>query len=584
MGLVLTVAALALLAGFTAAGVSVTNLRVSARLSNLAVARNLAESAVQEGLARLHADLGSEKPVLIDGVGMGLPEGSRGFLTFDKASGEPFSTNNFLGEHPDGWERVVPDQTAHLVGVGESGGVRRQVEVVVHLPEFPVSMACDGPVTVTNSFIGAFRPEDDRPWVPGSGYSVEDDEIEPGHLVTNSESNNACVLDKATTITGDLQSRGQVHLNGAKVQGEVRAPWGQRAPVPDFDLAKFDPKSNPNIHYEELPQVLTGLTLVGNARRQGTLTLSGDLRLDNAFLFVDGDLTVNGAFRGVGAVVVTGECHFNGAVEVTSNEQIAVLSGRGMDVDGDGAERSLFKGLLYTKGPFEANGITIVGGFIVDDEAPTVIADSSVLFNGTTISPAMRREVFAVVPRFQVPPAGMISEMLFEDPDLGFPTGNWPNGTPPRDVDNVLDTEDPDWYRSAWRSDDPGVISVSWVDDKPVYRYQFYGLKVPASVDVDERTSRADLTGPKHGPPYELHSEGALIDRIVTQNCNPANAQYLDGRGSVPDPVQYRAYITQVVDHLSKASKGEEVGNFTIDPNEFIADGADLRILYRREF
>ncbi len=580
MGLVLTVAALALLAGFTAAGVSVTNLRVSTRLSNLAVARNLAESAVQEGLARLHADLGAEKPVLIDGVGLGLPEGSRGFLTFDKSLGEPFSTNNFLGEHPDGWQRVVPDQTAHLIGVGESGGVRRQIEVVVHLPEFPVSMACDGPVTVTNSFIGAFRPEDDRPWVPGSGYSVDKDEIEPGHLVTNSESNDACVLDKKTTITGDLQSRGQVHLNGAKVEGEVRAPWGQRAPVPDFDLAKFDPKSNPNIHYEELPQVLTGLTLVGNARRQGTLTLSGDLRLDNAFLFVDGNLTVNGAFRGVGAVVVTGKCEFNGAVEVTSNEQIAVLSGQGMEAFGDGPDRSLFKGLLYTKGPFEANGITIVGGFIVDEGAPTVIADSNVFFNGTTISPAMRREVFAVVPRFLTPADAKNPPVLFEDPDLGFPTGNWPNGNPPRNVDNVIDPDDPDWYRSAWSSADPAVLSISWVDDKPIYRVRGWGLDPDAGVDLDDKTNRVG----KVPMDASFSTEEAFLDYLVESSCKAENMKYLDGRGTIPNRARYRAYMSEVVEHLSKAADGEATYNFKMDPNEFIADGDDLRILYRREF
>jgi cytoskeletal protein CcmA (bactofilin family) len=578
MGVVLAVAALALLAAFTAAGVSTMNLRVSTRVSNAAVAESLAESAVQEALARLQGDLGFDGAVEI-GAGLGLPPGSRGFLSFDRDSPEPFSSNNFLGDHPHGWQRTVPDQTAHLIGVGESGGVRRCVEVVVHLPEFPVSMACDGPVLVTNSFIGAFQPADDRPWNPGTGYSVDDDELGPGHLVSNSESPDACVLDDHTRITGDLQARGGVHLNGAVVEGEVRAPWGQRAPVPDFNLADFDPKSNPNIHYEELPEVLAGLSLVGNVRRQGNLTLSGDLRLDNAFLFVDGDLTVQGAFHGVGAVVVTGVAKFEGAVDVQSDEQIALLSGGGLQARGEDADRAVFKGLLYTKGPFEARKITIVGGFIVDDGATARIADSKIFFNSTTISPAMKREVYAVVPRFEVPATTARPPVLFRDP-TGFATGNWPITDPPRDVDNVLDKQDADWQRSAWAASDPAVVSVTWIDGQPLFHYRYWGLNPATGVELDDTSNRVgaflnDQT---------FNSAEEMANSVAEENSNPDNAHYLEGRGSLPNRNAYKNYILKVAEHLTKAMDGQGGATFSMDPNEFITDAQQLRILYRRVF
>ena len=579
MGLVLAVAALALLAAFTAAGVATMNLRVSTRLSNSSVAESLAESAVQEALARLQDDLGFDDDIEV-GPGLGLPAGSRGFLTFEQNADQPYSSNNFLGDNGDGWRRTVPDQTAHLVGVGESGGVRRHVEVVVHLPEFPVSMACDGPVVVTNSFIGAFEPEDDREWQPGMGYSVEDDDLGPGHIISNDQSATSCVLDSRTRITGDLQSRGEVQLNGAVVEGEVRAPWGQRAPVPDFELADFDPAGNPNIHFEELPEVLTGLTLIGNVRREGNLTLSGDLRLDNAFLFVNGDLTVQGSFRGVGAVVVMGKATFEGTVNIESNEQIALLTGTGLEAQGEGAERSVFKGLLYTKGPFAADGLTIVGGFIVDQGGTTAISNCNVFFSSTNISPAIYRQVFAVIPRFEIPSTTSAPPVLLRDP-MGFASGSWPVTNPPRDVDNVLDANDPDWVRSAWTDNDPAVLSVTWINGEPVFHYRYWGLDPDSGVDIDDSANPVGA----HPVEREFHSAEEMATQVAAMNSNPANMEWLADRGGdVPPEGAYKAYLLSVAEHLTRASSQGEPTNYTLDPNEFITDGQELRVLFRRVF
>lgn len=577
MGVVLMVTAVALLAAFTAAAVSTMGLRVSSRVSNAAAAQSLAESVVAEAAARLQMDLGFQDSVEL-GPSQGLPEGSFARLSFDRASELPYSTNNFLDDNSQGWKRTLPSRTAHLIGQGESGGVVRHVEVLLHLPEFPVALACDGPVLVTNSLITAFEPEEGRAWVPGTGFSVEEDETRPGNLITNSVSGDACILDRKTKITGDLQARGGIRLNGATVEGEVRSPWGQDAPLPKFEIEKFDPKNSPNTYYEDLGAVIPSLTLIGTTRHEGDLNLTS-LKLDNGFLFVNGDLTVDGPVRGVGTLVVSGMCRFKGAVEVRSNEQVAVLSGGGIEAVGESSDRSIFQGLLYTKGPFIAKKLTIMGGFIVDEGSPTQIADSSIFYSQTHVSPHMKREVFAVVPRFVVPQNLSNPPVLFSDPQTLFPTGNWPLPAKTRTVANVLDQDDPGWARSRWRPSDPAVLSVAWVDDKPIYTYTFWGLNNEVNDDIDDVSNPVGAVLNRQS----FTSAEELARELAKQNTSASVKDNLKD-AAPPDPVAYEAYLLQVAEHLKKSVDDRGESNFRIDPNEFISDGDDLRVMYRRVF
>lgn len=565
----LAVAALALLASFVASSVATFNLRSAARTSSADIAEGLAKSAVQQALAEVQGDLGYASGVTLDGASLGLPPGSRGDLTFNKDAGIAYSTNNFLGKDPTGWNRPVPDKTIHLVGRGECGGVVKHHEVVVHLPEFPVAMACDGPVDVRNSFIGGFDPEDDRPWEPGKGYDVKQDEVTEGHLISNNQDPNAVVLDVKTRVMGDVQARGAVQLHGAEVRGEVRERWGQRAPLPVFELAKFDPANSKNLSYEELSFAAPALRLTGNVRAPSSLSLTGDLTLDNAFLFVNGDLTVRGGVRGVGAVVVSGKAVFEGANSVVGAEQIAILTGGGVEIEGDGAERSVFQGLIYTKGPFSARKITVVGGFMVDNGSPTVITDSNVYFSERTVSPVMKRQVFAVVPRFFVPGGDSRAANLTKEMEGKFPIGTWIEKG--RNVSNVIDIEAPDFLRSNWDMDDPAVISIKWVNDEPLYRYEFWG--------------NADAPGVKQGAAHSFWHFGSgqeLADYVADMNTASNVHEHLNG--TPPDRNAYRDYLLQVTQHLSQELSPEVEENFTIDANEFVGDPDTLRVLYRRTF
>lgn len=572
----LAVAALALLAAFTAANVATMNLRVSSTVANSSIAESLAESAVQQALANLREDLGTMEAVEIDGSSEGLADGSRGFLTFDDSS-DVYSTNNFLGDRPDGWQRALPASTAHLVGVGMSGGVTRYCEVVVHLPEFPVVMGCDGTVEVSNSFIGGFSPDEDREWVAGEGYTVEDDEIEPGHLVTNQEGPNSIVLDSRTKVTGDVQSKGAVNLGGATVEGEVRASWARPAPLPVFNLLEFDPARDEDVHYDKLLNPAGSLNLVGNVRRAGNLNLSGDLRLDNAFLFVTGDLTVRGSVRGQGAVIALGRVEFPGAVDLTGGEQLAVLSGRGIDLVGDDPARSIFKGLLYTNGDFNAEKVTIVGGFVVQGGGATVVRDSSVYFSDVHISSPLRRETAAAIPRFTIPDQSLGENILRLD-ESGLPIGRWqPSAASEvRDVSNVVDEDDPDWRISSWELTDPAVIRVQWVNEEPQIRYYWWGTgptlgKLPRDRDywTDPEEAADYIAAENTGENFALTGQSDVVGNL---------------NGTPPNRAQYKAYILSVINHLQRLSHPSGDYNFSLDPNEFVGDDDEIRVLLHRVF
>lgn len=580
LGLVLAVAALALLAAFTAATVATLNLRMASKVSNTAVADALAESVVQEAIAHLQEDLGFNKDIEIRGE-PGLPGESRGVLTFKSKSGVPYSTNNFLGDSADGWQRKLPDKTVHLVGRGESGGVTRHVEAIVYVPEYPVSAACSGPVTVRNSLLAGFEPEEDRKWVPGQGYSTKEDELGPGHLITNSDSPNSVILDRKTKITGDVQSRGGVSLNGALVEGEVRAPWGRNAPLPDFKLEEFDPKNSEDIYFEELDQLPSTATLVGNVRHDGSAVMNGNLILDNAFLFVNGDLEVKGEVKGIGALVITGKILFHGSVDVTATSQIALLSGQGITLEGKSSTRNIFHGLLYTQGPFQGTKVTIVGSFIVDNGQTAVLEDSNVFYSQELVAPKIRRETAAVIPRFYVPTAEERATDLRLDDQTQLPIGSWEKGKQgyfmpgrprvARTIANVLDINHPNWSRSDWNQYDPAVVRVRWVDGQAVFAYELWGHQ--------------DNSGYLDDSVNNLMTPLSFDDlvRVVSDTNTSGNTQeHLNGR--VPSKDQYREYLKEVLNHIQETGSDTQNFNFTVDPNEFINEVDRLRILLYRRF
>jgi len=67
----------------------------------------------------------------------------------------------------------------------------------------------------------------------------------------------------------------------------------------------WDPIGRPDMR--EIPTFLDGVTLDGYLRSDETVVIRGDLRLNSALLYINGNLTVTGGVLGVGSIVVTGK-------------------------------------------------------------------------------------------------------------------------------------------------------------------------------------------------------------------------------------------------------------------------------------
>lgn len=565
-------ATLALLAAFTAAATTTSSLGVSARITNLMLAEDLAESAVQQAMAQLQEEFLWRGDVVLEDL-PGFPTGARAVLTFDRDAGVPYSTNNYEGLESDGYQREIPSQHVHLIATAVCGGAERTVEMVVHFPEYPVTMACDGRVHVSNSLVATLPNAQDLNYDSDDGFYAEPDDLEPGDLVSNSRDPDALVLDENTHVTGDLQSRGGVAISDSRVEGEVRSHWSRPAPIPDLEVDDFDPGENDNTHYEELAaDRYSNLNLVGNVRIEGNLLVTDTLDLDNAFLFVDGNLTVEGPLRGTGAVVVSGNASVHGGARLEANEQIAILTGGNAELLGEGQAQSLFKGLVYSRGSFTARELTVVGGFIVDEGSPTRIQDANVFFNGSVVAPRIRTQVWAAVRRFSVPPRIILDgEELQRDPFLQFPAGAYargilPGNPVPRHPANVLDQNHPEYRRSNWDMDDPATFSIRWEGDRPVYTYSFWG--------------RPD-TPPR--PVWTFNSRQEAVEYVARMNTAQNVHDHLNGT-----PPRYEdlvVYYDRVLEHLEESQGSvDHPYNVTFSPNQFLDPGDRIRVKLRRVY
>lgn len=368
LGLALTLIGLAMLAAFTLAATSSANLQVAQRVENNQVASELAESAVQRATAMLMTNNAWQGDISIAGP----VAGSTGTLTFRRDQ-PAYSTNNVDGTHANGWpdsrvlpQTVVPAGRVHLVGVGRCRNAVKTVEAVVHMPNFTVSVAANGKVVLENSLVGSLKDPADL-----ASLSDNPELLGPGDLATNDRSATAVKLDQSSRVTGNVQSCGGVQvLNGSLVEGEVRAPW-KRSDIPDFDLHDYDPETTDALNFQTLsPGIATGQDLVGLVRCGGNVRVQGDLSLDNALFYVDGDLVVDGGVRGTGAVMVDGKTTIKGGVSLTSDDSIALLSQDDVTLIGDQPDRYQFHGLIYTRGNFDATNFTVVGSFIANGTGP----------------------------------------------------------------------------------------------------------------------------------------------------------------------------------------------------------------------
>lgn len=134
---------------------------------------------------------------------------------------------------------------------------------------------------------------------PGESARIE------GTVRSASPSNNAISSDLQAAADEALTDQTPVPLQNFDIIGEVRSKTGHPSP----------PAS-------------TG-AISGTYYQNGNYTVPGDLVLDDADLYIQGDLTVIGSITGRGKVFVTGATTFSGDSMVTANEDGIALYSNG---------------------------------------------------------------------------------------------------------------------------------------------------------------------------------------------------------------------------------------------------------------
>ncbi|MEW6277065.1 MAG: hypothetical protein AB1758_00480 [Candidatus Eremiobacterota bacterium] len=578
LGAVLSIVSIALLAAFTVAATSSVNLQVAQKVENSQMASHLAESALQEAIARLMGLSNWQGDVSLSGS---LP-GSTGRLTFNRGLGLPFSTNNQDGTRPNGWNRsrllpaggTVPAERAHLVAVGRCQNQVRTVEALVHVPNFTVSVASTGRVFLSNSLVASLKNPEDLARIdqdPGL--------LGPGDLATNDSSDGAITLDRRSYVSGNVQSCGTVKLlDNSSVGGEVRSPFTP-ADLPAFNLAEYDPAAGDTLNYQELPTGSVGdQSLVGLVRCNGDTHIQGDLRLDNALLFVDGDLEVEGGILGTGAVLVKQDTIVRGGVDLTSDDAIALITEGDVTLDGDQPDRYEFHGLIYTRGNFTARNFTVLGAFIANGSGPgqgnITMRDSKVYFTnaGTSIDIFFPRQIVIQIAGTnmdykklnltdgnQIPYGKFVEhpwDIPWEKPEGAATHVNglaWP-GIP-------MGEEDPwHWY-------DTVLVEVRKENGQLLYELRYSPNPLPGASSYPERFTDLDRLSTR------------LAD-ISLRMC-PAYNDGEDPGGPNPNET-YQAhrdwYPQMIANMLGQNPRAPVQANFWFDPNRFLRDQDKIRI------
>lgn len=338
-------------------------------------ARNLAESALNEALAEIMTSPGQQfgtRGVATDVVRVSSTAygpGSQGVVCFHPLTADreklPLSMNNFFGTgaRTGAYGRQVPVNTVHLVGVGICGGARKCIEAIYYVPPFPSALASAGPVRSRGGLLVAGVRDPAR--FAGSYANTPADNKAPSHVMSNSADPRAVELGPGAVIEGNVGAVGGIQLaTDVVVSGEVRE-FMEPQPLPDLDLDAIFGKLDRQHGKDILPPVVSGdYSLAWNAAAPGDLHLTGTLDLQQGMLWVGGNLIVDGGITGEGAVYVGGATTIRRGASFRSTDQVALVSRRGIHLDGAGQSSYFFQGLLYSEEDIFAEDVTVLGAVI----------------------------------------------------------------------------------------------------------------------------------------------------------------------------------------------------------------------------
>ncbi|MBT9582726.1 hypothetical protein IV102_05215 [bacterium] len=355
---------------FAASGYSISHLTVSRRMVNEKMAGDLAESAANLALARL-----MEEPAWrgsIDHRPSNAPS-SYGRATFSESQADRWnidpSYNNLMGKQSQqASDRLLGPETLQVLGYGSHNGIVKRCEILLHVPPYRYALVSNGQVTSTGGMTVA-GVED--PSLLADGLSnVAPEQLQYGYLAANSDSEEAVVLessaDHPTRVTGGVESVGGVRLGEfTQVAGAVKE-HASPAPMVHFTIGDYDPAERSQTLV--ISDGTTGRYQVrGVSRRQGDLHVTGGLHIQRGYLYVDGDLLVQGGIHGTGCVFATGKIRIEGVSSFAADAKEALMAGGDIEIEGTDQDKSIFQGIVYTRGNFSAKRVTLLGTVLAGD-------------------------------------------------------------------------------------------------------------------------------------------------------------------------------------------------------------------------
>lgn len=575
LAMVLMVGALAFTITGVLVGTSFFHLNFANRNQHEALARALAEAAVARTLERvvkatnrtdtfgLPGKVGWQQPVVV--TPDWAPAGSSGTVVFSNVPyGKQklaFSTNNLPNDAPvQGFgNAIVPQRSLRLVGTGQCNGVRVCVEVYFHAPPFPYSIGSAGPVVSEGGLVVGSLGE-------GKVASITEipptDDLLPGHLRSNAGKQEAIKLGPRTTVSGNVESAGGIKLDPeTKVKGSSK-PYSGTNPLPRVEPTSYDPLNGPKpVQHDTLASgELTAPTLDGVSRRQGDLTVVGDLQLNGGVLYVDGCLNVTGGIKGKGSVICTGNLTVDKASAFEAKNQVALLAEKDMVLKGTGTDRSTVQGMMFCKGNFVSSDLTLMGSLVKGGDADSTVNVSN---SRTVHVPEYTRLVLKPKPPPPAPAVGQAPKADNKDnPLLMYNVG----GMPPTGTTYFVGLWGAASNSAQFYNKDTDTYDASGYDRSKVL--VSLGTDGPGGWGQVPGSLAATHTG-QWAPIGNAANPEAIADGIAAQvraNVAAFNKQYQE----------YKMWERGEGDYGS--------ADFTFDVNEFLTLGDQMRQLLWRAF
>ncbi len=610
----------------TIATTSTLSLQMGAQVENSQAAQRLAASVVHQGVANIiknptfHSDL-----LLQEGDGKAV-------LTFQKTGSTPYSTNNWEGNSPIGWERGVPRGMIHLVGVASVHGVERRVETLVDMPVYPMTVACSGPLVLENSTVASVKDN----VLDRELSEILASPLGPANVGTNAAgAGDSLLIQTGSHITGFVQSCGSIRNLGGKIDGEIRAYWPIASDLPVMSSSQLDPRkpdpSDENVIYSKLPpSTYPSLEVNGYSVITGNVQVNGPLTLNDSLLLVDGDLTVTGGLNGQGAIGVRGNVKVSGASHLRAQSRVAVLADGDISLLGTGRESQRFEGLLYSRGSIRVESVTLLGSCIQNapPDSPAnrigvTIANSNVFFNTRGSGPSFNPPVDAIMPSLTgVSSVEDVQGPASREPDsvVGRTTRRRSRSGGPVGPGNVREV------CNAWRADDLFVLRMQFdAQHRPRFAVMQTGRASNGGDDPELRNPDGTLMlgagyfesmrallddmGQGFGGGVDLYISDTTILAMLADitRSYPPNGKNnfpniiacgIDGSGGFHEYGDgcdvnetemregMRASINAMLARCEQLSRRSPDANsyYTLDPSRFLSRSRAVRLHYWREF